>query len=71
MCPAREVHYRVGEAVRAVFAYEHRYRVVEQFHVKQSRAGDWLLVGRDPDKNEWRSFRLDRAGVVRLVPNQR
>lgn len=57
----------------AVFAYEHQYRVIEQFHVKQSKAGDWLLVGVDPDKGEWRSFRLDRIkGGVRLaIPDQR
>lgn len=54
--------------MRVVFAYAHQYRVLDQFHVKTSAAGDDLLVGVDPDKGEWRSFRVDRIqGRVKIV----
>ena len=57
---------------RVVFAYEHRYRVLDVDRVWQSKAGDHLLSGYDPDKGEYRTFRFDRIkGKIRYVPQPR
>lgn len=55
------------------FAYEHRYRLVLVAKVWQSKAGDVLITGLDEDRNEMRTFRVDRIirGKVRLVPSAR
>ena len=53
---------------RACFAYDHRYRVVDVERVWQSKAGDTLITGIDPDKGEYRSLRADRGkGKIRVV----
>lgn len=57
---------------RACFAYDHRYRVVDVTRVWQSKAGDTLITGIDPDKGEYRSFRVDRVkGKIRVVKQRR
>lgn len=57
--------------MRITFAYEHQYRVLDRFHIKTTKAGNDLLVGVDPDKGEWRSFRVDRIqGGVRIVARE-
>lgn len=44
-----------------VIAYEHRYRRVDVERIWQSKEGNWLLTGRDYDREgEYRSFRVDR-----------
>lgn len=52
------------------FAYEHRYRLVLVDKVWHSKAGDELITGLDEDRNEIRTFRVDRIirGKVRVVP---
>lgn len=57
---------------RACFAYDHRYRVVDVERVWESKAGDTLITGVDPDKGEYRSFRADRVkGKIRVVRQRR
>lgn len=57
--------------MRIVFAYEHRYRVLDVERVWRSKDGNDLITGIDPDKGEYRSFRVDRIqGRVRLVGQQ-
>jgi predicted DNA-binding transcriptional regulator YafY len=54
--------------VRVCFAYEHQYRVVDVERVWTSRGGNDLITGIDPDKGEYRTFRVDRIkGKIRLV----
>lgn len=52
------------------FAYEHQYRLVLVDKVWYSKAGDELITGLDEDRNEIRTFRVDRIirGKVRVVP---
>lgn len=58
-------------SVRIAFAYQHEYRVVDATSVTQSRAGHWLITGKDVDKDEYRSFRVDRIqNVIRFVGGQ-
>lgn len=53
---------------RIVFAYEHRYRVVDEPTVRQTLEGHTIITGIDPDKGEYRSFRVDRiVGGIRNV----
>ena len=54
--------------MRLCFAYEHRYRVVEDATVKFTKDRNIIIVGIDPDKQEFRSFRVDRIkGKIRHV----
>lgn len=54
--------------VRLCFAYEHRYRVVDVERAWLSKDGNQLITGTDPDKGEYRTFRVDRIqGMVRVV----
>lgn len=58
--------------VRLCFAYEHRYRIVDVERAWCSKAGDHLITGVDPDKGEYRTFRVDRIqGKVRVVEQRR
>lgn len=50
----------VGEIV--CFAYQHEYRNVLVAEFKVTREGNTLLVGLDEDRNDFRSFRVDRIG---------
>lgn len=54
---------------RVAFAYEHQYRVLDVEVVRETKEGNWIMTGVDPDKGEYRSFRLDRVmrGKVRVV----
>lgn len=56
-----------GELV--CFGYEHRFRLVLVEKVWRSYAGHQLLTGLDEDRNETRTFRVDRIirGKVRIV----
>jgi hypothetical protein len=46
--------------------------VVDVEKVWQSKAGDTLITGVDPDKGEYRSFRADRVkGKIRVVKQRR
>lgn len=55
-------------SVRVCFAYQHEYRVVDATRVHQSKDGHWLITGRDVDKDEWRTFRVDRIqNTLRFV----
>lgn len=57
---------------RLAFAYEHRYRVLDDAVVKVTKDRNLILVGVDPDKGEFRSFRIDRIkGKIRRVPKPR
>ena len=57
---------------RLCFAYEHRYRVIDVTAAWVSKDGHQLITGVDPDKLEYRTFRVDRIeGKVRLVPQPR
>ncbi len=57
---------------RLAFAYEHRYRVLDDAVVKITKQHNVILVGIDPDKGEYRSFRVDRIkGKIRHVPKPR
>lgn len=59
---------RVPVNVRVCFAYEHRYRVLDVERVWTSKDGNELITGTDPDKGEYRSFRVDRIkGRIRVV----
>lgn len=51
------------------FGYEHRYRLVLVDRVWHSAAGNWLITGLDEDRNDTRTFRVDRIirGKVRVV----
>lgn len=51
------------------FGYEHRYRLVLVDRVWNSKAGDQLITGLDEDRNDVRTFRVDRIirGKVRVV----
>ena len=49
-------------SIRICFAYQHEYRVVDAERIWQSKDGNWLITGIDVDKQEYRSFRLDRIG---------
>jgi predicted DNA-binding transcriptional regulator YafY len=51
------------------FGYEHRYRLVLVDKVWVSKAGDQLITGLDEDRNDVRTFRVDRIirGRVRVV----
>ena len=51
------------------FGYEHRYRLVLVDSVWISKAGDQLITGLDEDRNDIRTFRVDRIirGKVRVV----
>lgn len=51
------------------FGYEHRYRLVLVDRVWRSKAGDQLITGLDEDRNDIRTFRVDRIirGKVRTV----
>lgn len=53
------------------FGYEHRYRLVLVARVWSSAAGDRLITGLDEDRNDVRTFRVDRIirGKVRVVGN--
>jgi hypothetical protein len=55
-------------SIPIVIAYEHRYRRVLVERVWQSKEGNWLITGRDPDRSdEYRSFRVDRIqGKIHL-----
>lgn len=59
----------VGQLV--CFGYEHRYRLVLVDRVWWSKAGDQLITGLDEDRNDIRTFRVDRIirGKVRTVGN--
>lgn len=57
---------------RLAFAYEHRYRVLDEARIRVTKDHNILLVGIDPDKGEYRSFRVDRIkGKIRHVPKPR
>ena len=53
--------------MRLCFAYEHRYRVVDDPVVRFTRDFNIIITGRDPDRDgEYRSFRVDRIkGKIR------
>lgn len=54
--------------MRIAFAYEHRYRVVDDPVVRFTKDRNIIITGIDPDKGEVRSFRVDRIqGKVRHV----
>lgn len=57
----------VGKIV--VFGYQHEFRLVLVEKVWKSYAGDVLITGLDEDRNDIRSFRVDRIirGKVRVV----
>lgn len=59
--------YAVGD--RICFAYDHCYRVVDVERLWTSKDGNDLITGVDPDKDEYRTFRVDRIqrGKVRVV----
>lgn len=48
--------------MRLCFAYEHRYRVVDNPVVRVTKNFNIIITGVDPDKGEYRSFRVDRIG---------
>lgn len=51
------------------FGYEHRFRLVLVDKVWKSYAGNLLITGLDEDRNDVRTFRVDRIirGKVRVV----
>ena len=55
--------------IPVVITYEHRYRRVDVESVWLSKDGNWLMTGRDHDRDgEYRSFRIDRIkGKIRLL----
>ncbi len=57
------------EGTLVCFGYEHRYRLVLVDRVWYSQAGDQLITGLDEDRNDVRTFRVDRIirGKVRVV----
>lgn len=62
---------RLRVSVRVCFAYEHQYRVCDVERVWKSKDGNDLITGVDPDKGEYRTFRVDRIkGKVRIVDPQ-
>lgn len=54
------------------FGYEHRYRLVLVDRVWRSKAGDQLITGLDEDRNDIRTFRVDRIirKKVRVVASR-
>lgn len=54
------------------FGYEHRYRLVLVDRVWRSKAGDRLITGLDEDRNDIRTFRVDRIirKKVRVVASR-
>lgn len=58
-----------GVGDRICFAYDHRYRALDVKRIWHSRAGYELITGIDPDKDEYRTFRVDRIarGKVKVV----
>ncbi len=57
-----------NQGLRVCFPYQHEYRVVDVTSVWMSSEGNWLLTGKDVDKGEYRSFRMDRiAKKIRVV----
>jgi len=62
----------VAESGRVRFGYRDRndaasVRTVDPYrHVY--RAGHWYLVGFDLDRDEWRTYRMDRIGSVERIP---
>lgn len=54
------------------FGYEHRYRLVLVDRVWSSKAGDRLITGLDEDRNDIRTFRVDRIirKKVRVVASR-
>lgn len=57
------------EGCLVCFGYEHRYRLVLVGKVWTSKAGDQLITGLDEDRNDIRTFRVDRIirGRVHVV----
>lgn len=54
---------------RIAFAYEHRYRVLDDPVVRVTKDRNIIITGVDPDKAEYRTFRVDRIkGKIRHVP---
>lgn len=55
------------------FGYEHRYRLVLVDRVWYSKEGKQLITGLDEDRNDVRTFRVDRIirGKVRIVGQRR
>ena len=55
--------------IPVVITYEHRYRRVDVERVWLTKDGNWLMTGRDHDRDgEYRSFRIDRIkGKIRLL----
>jgi predicted DNA-binding transcriptional regulator YafY len=51
------------------FGYEHRFRLVLVDRVWYSKAGNQLITGLDEDRNDIRTFRVDRIirGKVRIA----
>lgn len=55
-------------SVRACFAYQHEYRVVDVESIWTSRDGKLIITGIDAKTGEYRSFRADRIqNKIRLV----
>lgn len=61
------------DAVRVTFAYLDRDQVGSQRSVEPyqlvTQARRWYLVAYDPDRNDWRTFRLDRISDARSLRN--
>lgn len=54
--------------VPVVLAYDHTYRRVNVERVWRSREGHWLITGRDLDRNEYRTFRVDKIkGKIKIL----
>lgn len=55
--------------VPVTFAYEHRYRRVNVEAVIKTKKGQWVIVGKDLDRDgAYRSFRVDRIkGAIHLL----
>ena len=60
------------EGTLVCFGYEHRYRLVLVDRVWYSKAGDQLITGLDEDRNDIRTFRVDRIirKKVRVVASR-
>ena len=61
------------DAVRVTFAYLDRDQVGSQRSVEPyqlvTQARRWYLVACDPDRNDWRTFRVDRISDARSLRN--
>jgi predicted DNA-binding transcriptional regulator YafY len=61
------------DAVRVTFAYLDREQVGSQRSVEPyqlvTRARRWYLLAYDPDRDDWRTFRLDRISDARSLRN--